>query len=204
MIGNDQPGYQTMERIKEASMAAGYKFKINSIRTWADSSVFEIMNYGVAPFYYDAYVAVDGVRSSTSLKLLGPGETIDCGVSAGAKDAEISIESDKLVEGQEIQFMGTQDATGVAESGVGNGNISRPYPNPVKKGASLFLEGNLEGTQGGDRVSYYVYDSLGKLSLQGESDPGTIEIPTGDLDHGMYVLKVEQNKEWSVNRFMIL
>ena len=60
MLGNDQPRYQTDARIKQASMAAGYQFKIVRLLTAADTSVFEVTNVGVAPIYYDAWFAVDG------------------------------------------------------------------------------------------------------------------------------------------------
>ena len=71
IMGNDQPEYQTMERIKQASMASGYRFKIVSLKTASDTSVFEILNFGVAPIYYDAYIAVDGVRSPAITETAG-------------------------------------------------------------------------------------------------------------------------------------
>ena len=200
MIGNDQPGYQTMERIKEASMAAGYKFQIVSLKTAVDTSVFEILNYGVAPLYYDAYIAVDGVRSPGSLKLLAPGDTVVFGVPAGAEGADITIECDKLVEGQEIQFHGTQEITGYRDKILSGSTLSLPYPNPVGKGGTVYLDGHM----GGDDASYFVYDNCGRLALTGWSGPGVIAIPTGRLNSGLYLLKVAQNNLISINRFMIL
>jgi len=35
-------------------MASGYMFKIVSLKAAVDTSVFEIVNYGTAPIYYDA------------------------------------------------------------------------------------------------------------------------------------------------------
>lgn len=199
MIGNDQPGYQSMERIKEASMASGYMFKIARLQTATDTSVFEITNVGPAPIYYDAYVAVDGIQSPVSLKLLARGDTLVCGVRAGAVGAEISIVSDKLVEGQEIQFFGTQEITAVEDRSLSDASVM-PYPNPVAAGETVFLEGK----KGGANASYFVYDSLGRLALSGVSGPDLIAVPTAQLHTGIYFLKVAQNRLITLNRFMIL
>ena len=104
MIGNDQPDYQTMERIKEAGVASGYKFEIVSFKASQDSSVVEIKNSGIAPFYYDAYACVNGVRSKESLKLLAPGKSLVCNISSGGMDPVLTIESDHLLQGQTIEY----------------------------------------------------------------------------------------------------
>ncbi len=199
MFGNDQPRYQSMERIKEASMASGYRFKLVSIRSRSDSSLVEITNRGPAPIYYDAYIAVDGVRSETSLKLLSRGDTLLVGVAASAAGAEITIESDKLLEGQEIQFFGTQEVTGVEEAFLQKTYRNLPYPNPVRKGDSFYLEGSSDGS----KLDYQVYDSMGIQVLSGRSLKNPLSISTGELEHGIYLLKVNQHDQWSVNRFMI-
>ncbi len=104
MIGNDQPAYQTMTRIKEASMASGYRFQITSFMANADSSQVEITNVGVAPFYYDAFVTVNDVRSANSLKHLCPGDTLTVTIPTGGTSPSLTIQSDRLVSGQEIEF----------------------------------------------------------------------------------------------------
>ena len=104
MIGNDQPDYQTMERIKEAGIASGYKFEIVSFKASPDASVVEIKNSGIAPFYYDAYVSVNGVRSQESLKLLAPGKSLVCHISSGGIAPVLTIESDHLIQGQTIEY----------------------------------------------------------------------------------------------------
>ena len=106
ILGNDQPGYQTMERIKEASMSMGYKFEIKDYRVKGNEAAVLITNIGVAPIYRDAYVAVGGVRGEYSLKKLMPGEEVWVhvkgeGVSAQAVPA---IECDHLVSGQKIEY----------------------------------------------------------------------------------------------------
>ena len=104
MIGNNQPSYQTMNRIKQASMLCGYRYEITDVRVKEDSTCVQIKNSGVAPIYYDAYVAVNGVRSESSLKDLQPGQSRWVGIPAGSTDMEITIECDRLVSGQKIEF----------------------------------------------------------------------------------------------------
>ena len=104
MIGNNQPSYQTMNRIKQASMLCGYRYEITDVRVKEDSTCVQIKNAGVAPIYYDAYVAVNGVRSESNLKDLQPGQSRWVGIPAGSTDMEITIECDRLVSGQKIEF----------------------------------------------------------------------------------------------------
>ena len=104
MIGNNQPSYQTMNRIKQASMLCGYRYEITDVRVKEDSTCVQIKNAGVAPIYYDAYVAVNEVRSESNLKDLQPGQSRWVGIPAGSTDMEITIECDRLVSGQKIEF----------------------------------------------------------------------------------------------------
>lgn len=104
MIGNDQPRYQSLERIKAAGLASGYKFEIISFRASENASVVEVKNTGTAPIYYDAFVAVNSIRSTTSLKLLAPGASALCRVASGGTSPVLTIESDHLVPGQKIEY----------------------------------------------------------------------------------------------------
>jgi len=107
MIGNDQPGYQPRWRIREASMATGYAFRITALSSNGDCVRLTVRNEGVAPIYYDAWPTADGQRMSTSLKGLLPGaeRTAAACIGPHARAAlQISIESDRLVPGQRIQF----------------------------------------------------------------------------------------------------
>jgi hypothetical protein len=107
MIGNDQPGYQPRWRIREASMATGYAFRITALSSNGDCVRLTVRNEGVAPIYYDAWPAADGQRLGTSLKGLLPGaeRTAAACIGPHAQAAlDISIESDRLVPGQRIQF----------------------------------------------------------------------------------------------------
>ena len=119
MIGNDQPEYQTMDRIREAGMASGYRFRINSFAASADSSIVEVENTGMAPLYFDAYVAVGGVRANESLKYLAPESTLTCRIPAGGDNPPLTIECDRLVPGQTIGY--EADLTG--GSGVAGGGV---------------------------------------------------------------------------------
>lgn len=104
--GNDQPRYQTMERIKEASMSMGYKYEVKDFRVKRNKAAVLISNIGVAPIYRDAYVSVGGVRGEYSLRNLMPGEEIWIEIKGEgvSSDAVLRIECDHLVPGQVIEF----------------------------------------------------------------------------------------------------
>ena len=104
ILGNDQYRYQSLARIKEASMALGYRFNIEQFEASNTQSRIKVTNTGNAPIYYDAYPAVNGVRSTTSLKGLLPGKTLEFSVLSGGNNPKLTIESDHLVPGQVIQF----------------------------------------------------------------------------------------------------
>ena len=104
--GNDQPGYQTMNRIKQASMSMGYKFAIKDYRHKGDEAAVLISNVGVAPIYRDAYVEVGGEKGDYSLRNLMPGEEVwihfkGPGISAQAVP---EIVCSHLVPGQKIEY----------------------------------------------------------------------------------------------------
>jgi hypothetical protein len=102
IIANDQPDYQSMDRIRAAGRSCGYRFRITDYRVGGGRSMLTVTNGGIAPIYAEAFVAVAGRRSSTSLKGLCPGESRTCEV---ASDGEgVTIESDRLVPGQKIEF----------------------------------------------------------------------------------------------------
>jgi hypothetical protein len=104
MIGNDQPDYQSTARIKAASMASGYKFEVTSLSTEACVTTIKARNNGIAPLYYDAYFAIGGNRASGSLKGLLPGEEKTFTITHHSDDNTLTIECDRLLPGQEIQY----------------------------------------------------------------------------------------------------
>ena len=106
IIGNDQPGKQTPERIAEAAMSMGYRFEVRDFKiNDGKGAAVLIANVGVAPIYRDAFVEVEGVRGGFNLRTLMPGDeawvTIPC---KATKTSRPVIACDHLVSGQEIQY----------------------------------------------------------------------------------------------------
>jgi hypothetical protein len=110
-----------MSRIKEAGMACGYKFKILRFRASDDSSVVTIKNTGVAPIYYDAFVAVNGIKSKMSLRTLQPADTMNCRIASGGANPMLTIECNRLVNGQKVEF--EADLTSAAVINKSNSNF---------------------------------------------------------------------------------
>lgn len=104
MIGDAQPEYQTSERIAQAGRATGYAFRITRFESAEGRSVVEVQNVGVAPIYYDAYPTVNGTRSTESLKGLLPDQKKRFRVSSGGTQPKLTIECDRLTEGQAIEY----------------------------------------------------------------------------------------------------
>lgn len=106
MIGNDQPKYQSAERIRSASLATGYRFRITAGSLSKGRVTLQVRNVGVAPLYRDAYFAAGDKLSATSLKGLLPGQTRDITIDQiAAPDLDnLRIQSDAILPSQTIQF----------------------------------------------------------------------------------------------------
>lgn len=104
LIGNAQPQYQPIERIRAAGLACGYRFRVVAFEASPTRSRVTITNTGIAPIYHDAFPAVDGNRAGESLKGLLPGAERTFLIEAGGDQPRFSIESDRLVDGQRIEF----------------------------------------------------------------------------------------------------
>lgn len=106
MIANDAPGsqYGTAARFQEASMACGYRFALTGLYANDSQTAACVTNTGIAPIYRDAFLAVDGVRSDTSLKGLLPGDTLLVFVNRVTTGRDVTIESDFILPSQTIQF----------------------------------------------------------------------------------------------------
>jgi len=104
MVVEQWPRWTTVDRLREHSLACGYRFRVTAFAAGPRESRVTVSNTGVAPIYHDAYVAVNGVRATGSLKLLQPGETRQFTVASGGTAPKLTIESDRLVAGQEIGF----------------------------------------------------------------------------------------------------
>jgi hypothetical protein len=110
MIGDGQPRYQSTQRIAQAGMALGYRFRVTAFSSAQGRSQVTITNEGIAPLYHDAFVAVDATRAEESLKGLLPGEIKTFSIPAGDTSPRLTIESDRLVPGQRIQFVASLQA----------------------------------------------------------------------------------------------
>ncbi|MFG0287317.1 MAG: DUF4832 domain-containing protein [Rhodopirellula sp. JB044] len=106
MIGNDQTRYQSMQRIRQAGLSTGYRFRVTKAVRTGSTVELQVRNEGVAPLYRDAFFAIGGQRSGDSLKGLLPGETMTVRLAdSGRRAAQtLSIECDHILPTQEIQF----------------------------------------------------------------------------------------------------
>jgi hypothetical protein len=104
MIGDAQPTFQNGDRIREAGLACGYRFRVTAFRSCEERAEVTIENVGIAPIYFDAYPTLNGVRSPGSLKGLLPGESKRFEIRVGGDDPKLTIECDRLVPGQRIGF----------------------------------------------------------------------------------------------------
>lgn len=106
MIGNDQPSYQNKDRIAEAGMNTGYRFRVTSAKSDGQRLILNVINEGVAPLYRDAYFAIDDRRSDVSLKGLLPNESRTVKIQTSVKEIQdrLKIQCDAILPGQEIQY----------------------------------------------------------------------------------------------------
>ncbi len=104
IIGDDQPRFQTPKRIREASLACGYRFRVTEFSASNQRARVTVINEGIAPIYYDAFPSVNGIRATESLRGLLPGASNTFQIDAGGLDPRLTIECDRLVPGQHIQF----------------------------------------------------------------------------------------------------
>jgi hypothetical protein len=104
LIGEQWPRWTTWDRLRERGMACGYRFQVTTFETSPTAARVTVSNTGVAPIYYDAFVAVNGVRARESLKGLLPGESHRFDVASGGANPKLEIECDRLVPGQRIGF----------------------------------------------------------------------------------------------------
>ncbi len=113
MIGSDQPSFQSMQRIEQAGLATGYRFRVTEISAERESVRVSVTNDGVAPIYRDAYIAAGKQRSPDSLRGLLPGQSQVYEISPVSIDdrKQISIQCDYILPTQTIQFIGTTETS---------------------------------------------------------------------------------------------
>jgi hypothetical protein len=112
MICEQWPRWTTMDRIREHSLACGYRFRVTAFEASDTAARVTVTNSGVAPIYYDAFVAVNGVRARESLKGLLPGEERRLTIPSGGASPKLTIECDRLVPGQRIEFEADLEGSG--------------------------------------------------------------------------------------------
>ena len=94
----------SIDRLRDHGMACGYKFKVTGFKANKNSTLVTIENTGVAPIYFDAYVTINGVRSTESLKYLQAGAAREFLVWSGGEKPVLTIECDRMVAGQIIEY----------------------------------------------------------------------------------------------------
>lgn len=108
MIANDAPhgGVATPMLFREASMATGYRFFVKQCQTNGSITRLLVTNQGVAPLYRDAWFAIGGIRSATSLRGLLPGQELWVEIPAvpAVDGQDIHIESNCILPSQSIEF----------------------------------------------------------------------------------------------------
>ncbi len=194
MIGADQPKYQTIERIKQASMATGYRFKIISFKASADSSIVEITNEGAAPIYYDAYPSVNGVRANVSLRFLDHDATKTFFIPSGGNNPQLKIESDYILEGQRIGYFGTLNSN---VQQLERKTLVKLYPSILKNNEPLHIE-TFQNTP----INLSIYNLSGKLYLT-TSLTNQCVIATNKLDSGMYIIYLQAENFFQTQKIII-
>lgn len=98
-----------MQRIEQAGLATGYRFRVTEVSADQDVVLVSVTNDGVAPIYRDAYFAAGKRRSSDSLRGLLPGQSKGYEISPVPVEdrTRISIQCDHILPTQTIQFIGT-------------------------------------------------------------------------------------------------
>ena len=104
MIADQWPRWMKEDELVRYSAACGYRFTVERFEASESAARVTITNIGVAPIYYDAYPAVNGVRAAESLAGLLPGERRDFTIASGGTAPPLTIESDRLIPGQRIGF----------------------------------------------------------------------------------------------------
>ena len=107
MLASSAPGgkYATVERFREAGIAAGYTFRVSDCRTNGTETRLIVSNQGIAPIYRDAYFAIGNTQSETSLRGLLPGQGVEIVIPTGLINADdLQIISPYILPNQKIEF----------------------------------------------------------------------------------------------------
>lgn len=84
--------------------------------------------------------------------------------------------------------------TCITVTGIGSNHLEQTgfefYPNPVNDRLNI-----VSPFEGGEKIIYQLFNSIGQLVYEEESSDQFLEIPTINLEHGTYVLQVSWNEE---------
>jgi len=134
------------------------------------------------------------------LKLLSPWDTVTYSVSADAREAVISIECDKLLPGQEIQFYGTQE---LPVSSRDREQVMSPihnlYPNPVRKGQIVHFSNQID-----QDLTCEIYDISGARIWYKAYQNEKISIDTSEFRQGIYLVKVAGGEQLLIKRLIVV
>ena len=123
MLASSAPGskHATVERFREAGIAAGYTFRVSDCRTNGLETRLVVSNQGIAPIYRDAFFAIGNVQSDVSLRGLLPGEGMEIVIPVGlTNSSDLQIVSPYILPTQTIEF-----ETGIFTA-VDNTTIQQP------------------------------------------------------------------------------
>lgn len=150
MLANNAPGskHATVERFREAGIAAGYTFRVSDCKTNGSVTQLVVSNQGIAPIYRDAFFAIGNVQSDVSLRGLLPGEGMEIVIPVGLTNSnDLQIVSPYILPTQTIEFeTGTFTAVD---------NITTHQPSAVKylqDGHILIQRGNKRYTVTGQVI----------------------------------------------------
>ena len=107
MLANNAPGskHATVERFREAGIAAGYTFRVSDCKTNGSETRLVVSNQGIAPIYRDAFFAIGNVQSDVSLRGLLPGEGMEVVIPVGlTNSSDLQIVSPYILPTQTIEF----------------------------------------------------------------------------------------------------
>lgn len=150
MLANNAPGskHATVERLREAGIAAGYTFRVSDCKTNGSVTRLVVSNQGIAPIYRDAFFAIGNVQSDVSLRGLLPGEGMEVVIPVELiNSSDLQIVSPYILPTQTIEFeTGTFTAVD---------NITTHQPSAVKylqDGHILIQRGNKRYTVTGQVI----------------------------------------------------
>lgn len=196
IIGNDQLNYQSSARIASAGMHMGYHFKITEFKTNGIITEVTVENIGIAPIYYDAYLTIGTTRALKSLKGLLSGESKTFIIDAVASDEQLTIESDAIVNGQEIQFEASLEARVLSTEELKTKELHiTAYPNPFN------TELNIHNTSN-TGVDMCLYNTLG-IIVRCMRVEGEYILNTSSLPHGIYILRPKTSERFSGSKVLV-